>query len=624
MTIKKQEKTEYSEKTLQPKREIADQVGVSQQRVAQIIQEKTVITEKTCKPKRERKSLAKKVPPQLIFSCPDWNTRLSKRQFPLDVDKFLKDMNQERANKAVEIFQRLRLPDVPGTPAMTEEVVGTWTLNILRLLAGATWLMDDGRIVSQVSSALISIPKKNSKSSYSAGFMLTLMMMSIRPNATFVIVAPTQRIAQLAYDQACGFIRATPGLERRFHIQQHLKKITFEGNKCTLSVISLDSNTITGIKASCVLIDEGWLMGSENDQRVMTQLRGAAAAITESMVLIISTMSDKPASGFWKQELALARAVRDGKSAIEGLLPLIWEPDPKDMKRIEDVCLPEVWERCNPNIGRSVNLDFLKRSFKSVMSTGNNDEILRWLSQHTNAEISQFETSADSQWPGAASWANCADEKVSWDWILKNCTRVAFGFDGGGAIDLTSAAVLGYIPDDDTLYVATKSWCYQSLIDTYPNEGVIQDGVKDGHIKVIEPGEEVEELTQILLEYYDLNAYGFMGLAVDPAGIAQELHNALTHAGLPADKVVSVKQGFGLRAGWLHLYRRAKSGKLKHPGDAVLSWAVANARQDPMTQLVAKKYSTSGSKIDPIVAVATGAMLALNPPAEFSLDAFIG
>jgi hypothetical protein len=35
--------------------EIADQVGVSQQRVAQIIQEKTVITEKTCKPKREIK-----------------------------------------------------------------------------------------------------------------------------------------------------------------------------------------------------------------------------------------------------------------------------------------------------------------------------------------------------------------------------------------------------------------------------------------------------------------------------------------------------------------------------------------------------------------------------------------
>jgi predicted transcriptional regulator len=34
--------------------EIADQVGVSQQRVAQIIQEKTVRTEKTCKPKRAK------------------------------------------------------------------------------------------------------------------------------------------------------------------------------------------------------------------------------------------------------------------------------------------------------------------------------------------------------------------------------------------------------------------------------------------------------------------------------------------------------------------------------------------------------------------------------------------
>ncbi len=75
-----------------------------------------------------------------------------------------------------------------------------------------------------------------------------------------------------------------------------------------------------------------------------------------------------------------------------------------------------------------------------------------------------------------------------------------------------------------------------------------------------------------------------------------------------------------MRPGWLALERRARQGHLIHSTQPILAWAVSNTKVDPKSTLVTKKYNGTG-KIDPVVALATAAMVALDaPPKDVPLD----
>lgn len=548
-----------------------------------------------------------------IFSCPDWDERLERREYPLDVDKYLPFMNTERMDKCVEIISMLKIPDISGQPLRaTADYFPEWQKTTFAMIAGG--LQKNGE--QFVKTALVCVPKKNDKTSGAASLMIALTMMSPRPNADLIQIGPTQSISELCYRQVVGIIQADPELAKLWHIQMHIKKCTFLPNKCSLQIKTLDSNVLTGTKAAVCLLDETFLMNTEEHARVVTQLKGSGAAIRESQVIMISTMSDKPASGFWKQELAVARAVRSGESDVSGFLPLIWEPSPRDMDDIAKVCTPAVWERCNPNINRSVSMPWLKQSFKAVLATNDDGELKRWLSQHVNAEISQFGTSLENQWPGAAPWMIRGDEKVTASWIIENCNRLIFGFDGGGAHDLTSLAILG-LDDGGHMYLTTKSWLFEEAMrQDFTTRGALTQALRDGTLKVVLPGQEVDEIVELVVGIYNRNAMSFVGFGCDPAGIASEIANRLEADGIPRDKVIAIKQGWGLKEGWTQLYRRATRGSLTHGNQDLLNWAVANCKQED-NGLVTKKASGTAHKIDPAVACATAAVLAQNPPPVF-------
>ncbi len=72
------------------------------------------------------------------------------------------------------------------------------------------------------------VPKKNGKSSYAATIMVVAMIVNRRPNAEFLLIAPTKEIAGISYRQASGIIKADAELAKLFHMQEHLKRITHQ------------------------------------------------------------------------------------------------------------------------------------------------------------------------------------------------------------------------------------------------------------------------------------------------------------------------------------------------------------------------------------------------------------
>ncbi len=172
------------------------------------------------------------------FACPDWKDRLREgRSLVPDLP-----LDRELASRAVRIFNKLRLPDVVGKPAL-RDAAGDWQRDIVAALFGS--LMPDGR--RMVRKILCEVPKKNSKTTGAGAIGVTALLMDPEPRQPYYIYGPTQAIAQRGFDQASGMILADETLRQRFHIKAHVKTIVDQVTESTLRVQTFDESVATGV-----------------------------------------------------------------------------------------------------------------------------------------------------------------------------------------------------------------------------------------------------------------------------------------------------------------------------------------------------------------------------------------
>lgn len=88
----------------------------------------------------------------------------------------------------------------------------------LRLIRSCHEAADDPQI-------FLLVPKKNGKSSIAAAIMVTAAILNMRPEAELLLIAPTKKIADIAFKQAKGIIRLDPDLTKIFHSQEHQKTL---------------------------------------------------------------------------------------------------------------------------------------------------------------------------------------------------------------------------------------------------------------------------------------------------------------------------------------------------------------------------------------------------------------
>src|SRR5712671_4563683 len=257
------------------------------------------------------------------LSRPDWQERIR------DGRSLIPDLpllDKVAAQRAVDVFDKLRLPDVVGKPLL-KDAAGEWFRDIIRALHGSIDPQTRERMIREL---FLLVPKKSSKTSYGAGLMLASLLINIRPAAEFLLIAPTQPIAEIAFNAVEGMIAADQRLCRRDNtqVQPHLKKVTWLETSATLQVKSFDPNVLTGVKPAGALMDELHVVSTNgNADRVIGQIRGGLISQPEGFLTFITTKSERPPAGIFKAELDKARDIRDGKR--EGaMLPILYEfPD---------------------------------------------------------------------------------------------------------------------------------------------------------------------------------------------------------------------------------------------------------------------------------------------------------
>lgn len=547
------------------------------------------------------------------FACPDWADKLLRGETPIaDLD-----LDHAAAEKAVAIFNKLRLPDVPGQPELAD-AAGEWMRDIVRAIFGSMQTSAEGPEVRQVGEVFILVPKKNAKTTSAAAIALTFLLLNKRKNADMLIIGPTQKISEVAFEQAKGMIEADEFLAKRLHVQDHKKTIRDRTTNARLMVRTFGMNVLTGAKPIFALIDEVHLLGSiPYAADVIRQIRGGMMPFPESVLVMITTQSDHPPQGAFKTELQYARAVRDGTQTERvRLLPVLYEFPEKvqtsDDKRWMD---PDLWHMVTPNLNRSITIDALKDGFARAKQDGQS-ELIAWATQHLNVEVGLALHS--NRWAGADFWqANVDPEIASLDALLARSEVAVIGIDGGGADDLMGLAVIGRCRETKDWLLWAKAWAHPTVLQRRKEiVSLLEEFQKLGQMTICDdPTQDLREIAEIAALVSDKGLLPeTAAIGLDPAGVSA-LIDELAGAGIQPAQMVAVGQGYKLSSAIWGAERKLMDGTLRHGGTRLMSWVVGNARAEQRGNAVLITKETAGkAKIDPLIATFNAFMLMSRNP----------
>jgi len=539
-------------------------------------------------------------------SCHDWAARLRAGASIIPPPIF-----PEQAEQALAIFKQLKIVDAPGSPTFGESCA-EWVFDLVRSIFGAYDAESGRRLITEW---FILIPKKNSKSTIAAGIMMTAVILNWRQSAEFSVLAPTVEVANNAFAPARDMVQKDDELEVLMHVQTHIKTITHRESGAALKVLAADQNTVGGKKSVGTLVDELHLFGKmASAENMFREALGGLASRPEGFVIWLTTQSDEPPAGVFKQKLDYARDVRDGKIIDPAFVPVIFE-HPPEMVENGDCLKLENMAMVNPNMGFSVDQAFLEREFKKADLAGG-DSFRGFMAKHANVEIGLNLRS--DRWAGADWWESQAKAPgLTLDQLLDRSEVVDIGIDGGGLDDLLGLAVIGRDKDTREWLTWTHGWAHPSVLERRKEVAPrLHDFAKDGNLTLVQNiGEDVEDVAGICAL---IEARGLLDkIGCDPAGLGG-IVDALAEAGLPEEKLIGVSQGWKLTGAIKTAERKLAEGVLVHGGQSLMAWCVGNAKVEPRgNAVIITKQAAGSAKIDPLMALFNAVtLMSLNPATE--------
>ncbi|MFA7523636.1 MAG: terminase large subunit [Halothiobacillaceae bacterium] len=545
--------------------------------------------------------------PEWSTACPDWPERLKSGRSIIPPPLF-----PEEAERGLSVMRQLRLVDVTGSPTI-EECCAPWVFELAASIFGA-YDPESGRRL--ITEWFVCVPKKNSKSSIAAAIMMTALILNWRQSAEFSVLAPTVEVANNAFAPAHDMCseKADEELNTLMHVQTHIKTITHRESGASLKVLAADQNTVGGKKSVGTLVDELHLFGKMSSaENMFREALGGLASRPEGFVIWLTTQSDEPPAGIFKQKLEYARKVRDGEIIDPSFVPIIFE-HPPEMVASGDALKLENMAMVNPNLGYSVDRAFLEREYKKAEMAGQ-ESFRGFMAKHANVEIGLNLRS--DRWAGADFWEKQGTSPgLTLDELLDRSEVVDVGIDGGGLDDLLGFAVIGRDRETREWLTWTHAWAHPSVLERRKQESArFNDFAKDGDLTLVKQiGDDLEDVASICAL---IESRGLLDkIGCDPAGLGG-IVDALHEAGIPEEKLIGVSQGWKLTGAIKTAERKLAEGVIVHGNQPLMSWCVGNAKVEPRgNAVIITKQAAGSAKIDPLMAFFNAVtLMSLNPVA---------
>jgi len=556
--------------------------------------------------------------PTWSTALPDWERRLVARESIIPPPIY-----PDQAEQALAVFKQLRVVDLPGKPTFGE-CCERWVFDFVAAIFGAYDAETGNQLIREF---FLLISKKNTKSTIAAGIMLTALILCWREEEEHLILAPTKEVADNSYKPAAAMVRADEELSDLFHVQDHLRTITHRVMRSSLKVVAADTDTVSGKKSGRILVDELWVFGKRKDAEAMLmEATGGQVARNEGWVIFLTTQSDEPPAGVFKDKLQYHRDVRDGVIHDPKSLGVLYE-FPESMIKAKAYLDPRNFYITNPNLGRSVSAEWLEDQLRKNQSK-TDGTFQQFLAKHLNIEIGMNLRS--DRWAGADFWEMAANEDPvrSLDAFLERCEVVTAGIDGGGLDDLLGFALVGRERETRRWLLWTHAWAHRIVLERRQDIAPrLRDFEKDGDLTIVDtPGQDVQQVADLLVKVREAGLLPVeKAIGVDPAGI-NDVVDELTSEdrGFTLTQIVAISQGWKLNAAIKTTERKVAGGELLHCAQPMLTWCVGNARVvQAGNAILVTKQASGTAKIDPLMAAFSAVtLMGLNPEGTGDMNGF--
>ncbi|MEW9675257.1 terminase large subunit [Lentibacillus sp. L22] len=194
------------------------------------------------------------------------------------------------------------------------------------------------------------VARKNGKSTMLASIALYMLIADGESGAEVYSIASKRDQAKILFDEAHNMISQSPHLSK--HVRKRKTDLYFDATMSKFMPLGKNSNTLDGLNANLVVIDELHSIADRNLYEVTKQSQSAR----QQPILIMITTAGTVRGNIFDDMYEYACNVVDGNFQDDSFLPILYELDEK-----AEWTDPDKWQKANPALGTIKKADDLQR-----------------------------------------------------------------------------------------------------------------------------------------------------------------------------------------------------------------------------------------------------------------------
>ena len=408
-----------------------------------------------------------------------------------------------------------------------------------------------GTDLRRFRTVYLEMPRKNAKTTMTAPIGIYMLAGDGESGAEVYSAATTLKQAKIVWEISKEMVDRDSGLRAAFGIETSAHSIYQTATGSRFQALSAEGNSLDGLNASCVIIDE---LHAHRTRKVYDVLETSKGARQQPLLWCITTAGfDR--SGICYEVRTHVTKVLNAVLSDDSFFGMIHTIDDED-----DYFDERSWKKANPNYGISVdpielrNLATKAKSTPSALANFQTKHCSVW----TNADVGLF---------NMVNWAKCGNPDLRLEDFKGQRCRA--GIDLAWKNDFSSVVLL--FERDGEYYVFARHYLAAVRIDESDNahfKGWAEEGwIHATQGNVTNYTEIEEDLLELAKEYEIVEVPHDEHQAVQFAQRLQDrgltmvaMSNTSTALTEPTDKLAAL----------------IDEGKIHHNGDPVLAWMLSN------------------------------------------------
>lgn len=472
-----------------------------------------------------------------------------------------------------------RLKHIKGRQWLNKTItLEPWQIFILTTVFG--WVNSEG--LRRFKTVYIEVPRKNAKSTLSAGVGLYCLAADNEPGAEVYSAATTRDQAKIVFSVAKAMADKAGDMREALGIQTQVHSVYVQDTLSSFKALSREyGGNLDGLNIHCGIIDE---LHAHKTRDIVDVLETGTGSRSQPLIWMITTAGFNRA-GICYEQRHYVRQLLDQSVKDDQYFGIIYTIDDDD-----DWTDTACWIKANPNWNVSVSPEDIERKAlkaKQLSSAQNN-----FKTKHLNVWVN-----ADTAWMNMVHWDKCADKTLSMDNLTGE--RCWIGIDLASKIDIAAVSILFEV-HGQVLHFG-RYYLPEETVETSSNSQYA-GWVFDGHLTAT-PGAVIDfniiqnDLRQ-LASQFEIQEVGF-----DPFQ-ATKFATELQDEGFPMVEVRPTVLNFS--EPMKELEALTISDRLRHTGNPAMDWMVSNTvcHVDAKDNIYPRK-ELPDNKIDGVVSTIT-------------------